>query len=274
MTPSPDGGDWRTENRAMWDERAPVHAGSDFYDLDAVVAGRDDLRPWEDAELGPLDGLDVVHLQCHIGTDTVALARRGARVVGLDFSAPALAVAADLAERCRLDLEWVEADVHQAGAALGGRTFDVVYTGMGALGWLPDLGRWAQVVAGLLRPGGFLYVTELHPMWVALVGDGRTIGQHAIGAELTRWDDKQGSYAAPDAAFSTTATWERLHSIADLLSAVLGAGLNVELFHEFDLTPSPTPWLERGDDGLYRFPEGMFRFPLSYSLRARRSSTG
>lgn len=263
---------WLKTNRAMWDERVPAHAASALYDPDTVVAGRDDLRPWDDAELGPLDGLDVIHLQCHIGTDTVGLARRGARVVGLDFSEPALAVAADLAQRCGLGIEWVCTDVYDALAAVGERTFDVVYTGVGALGRLPDLGRWARVVASLLRPGGFLYVTELHPMWVALVEDGRTVCQHAIGADFTLWEGgEQGSYAAPEAVFRHTASWERLHTISDLLSAVLEAGLAVELFHEFDVTPSPTPWLVRGDDGLSRFPEGAYRFPLCYSLRAARA---
>lgn len=260
------------ENRAMWDERVPVHANSALYDLDRVVEGRDDLRPWEDRELGPIRGLDLIHLQCHIGTDTVALARRGAHTVGLDFSEPAVAVAAGLAERCGLAIDWVCADLYDAITAVSGRRFDVVYTGIGALGWLPDLGRWANVVAGLLSPGGFLYVTELHPMWVALVEDGRTICQDAIDAEFTRWDDAQGSYAAPDAVFTNIASWERLHTISDLLSAVLDAGLRIELFHEFEVTPSPTPWLERAEDGLYRFPDGMHRFPLTYSLRARQVS--
>jgi SAM-dependent methyltransferase len=267
-----DGSDWRNDNRAMWEERVPAHAGSSLYDLDGVVRGRDDLRPWEDGELGSIDDLDLIHLQCHIGTDTVALARRGARTVGLDFSPAALAVAANLAERCRLDIDWVCSDVYDAIPAVAGRRFDVVYTGVGALGWLPDLRRWARVVAGLLAPGGFLYVTELHPMWVALVEDGRTVCQDAIDAPFTRWDDVQGSYAVPGAVFANTATWERLHSISDLLSGVLEAGLRIELFHEFDVTPSPSPWLERGGDGLYRFPSGMHRFPLSYSLRARRVS--
>jgi SAM-dependent methyltransferase len=266
------GRDWRTENRAMWDERAPAHAASPLYHLDRVVDGRDDLRPWEDRELGSIDGLELIHLQCHIGTDTVALARRGARTVGLDFSPSALAVAADLAARCGLDIDWLCSDVYDAVEAVDGRTFDVVYTGMGALGWLPDLDRWAQVVARLLAPGGFLYVTELHPMWVALVKDGRTVCQDAIDADFARWDGAQGSYAAPESMFANTASWERLHSISDLLSAVLDAGLRIELFHEYDVTPSPTPWLERGEHGLYRFPDGMHRFPLTYSLRARRIS--
>ena len=262
--------DWHSTNRAMWDERVPAHATSELYDLDGVVAGRDDLRPWEDRELGSLQGLHAIHLQCHIGTDTVALARRGAITVGLDFSAPAVAVAAGLSRRCGLDIEWICADVYDAVEAAGNRRFDVVYTGVGALCWLPDIYRWARVVAALLRPGGILYVSELHPMWGALVEDGKTICQPAIGAEFTCWDDgEQGSYAAPEATFQHTASWERLHSTGDLLSAVLDAGLRIELYHEHDATPSPTPWLVRGDDGLYRFPPGMHSFPLCYSLRAR-----
>jgi SAM-dependent methyltransferase len=267
--------EWQRTNREKWDERVPSHAASALYGLDGVVAGRDDLRPWEDAELGPLAGTRLIHLQCHLGTDTVALARRGAQTVGLDFSEPALAIAADLGRRCGLEMEWVCADVYDAVdavKAISDRPFDVVYTGIGALGWLPDLARWAEVVADLLEPGGTLYVTEMHPMWSALQEDGRTMSQPAIDAEFTRWaDDEQGSYAAPDAVFQHTAGWERLHSIADVLSAVLDAGFRLELYHEHDATPSPTPWLERGDDGLYRFPPGMHRFPLCYSLRARRS---
>ena len=119
--------------------------------------------------------MDLVHLQCHIGSDTIAWARRGARVVGLDFSDEAIAVATDLSKRCELDVEWVQANVYDAVEALRGRTFDGVYTGVGALGWLPDLKPWAEIVHSLLKPGGVLYLVELHPMWVALVSDGTTI---------------------------------------------------------------------------------------------------
>lgn len=273
MPGRPDESEWRGTNRAVWDERVPAHAASSEYDLDDIVAGRDRLRPWEPAELGPIDGLDLVHLQCHIGTDTVALARRGATVTGVDFSAPALAVAADLADRCGLEIEWICSDVYEAGAAVGGRTFDVVYTGIGALCWLPDLEPWARVVAGLLRPGGRLYLTEVHPMADALAEDGHCIGEDAIGTEFTLYD-VQGSYAAPDAMFTNTTSWNRLHPVSDVLSAVIDAGLRIELFHEFDVTPAPTPWLERDDDRLYRFREGMWRFPLTYSLRARLPGPG
>jgi SAM-dependent methyltransferase len=262
---------WRAVNRALWDEMATLHPTTALYDLAGVVAGRDDLRPWEDEELGPVHGLDLVHLQCHIGTDTVAWARRGARVVGLDLSPQAVVVAGELGRRWGLDAEWVVADVYEATAALEGRNFDVVYTGVGALGWLPDLRPWARVVHDLLRPGGVLYAVELHPMWVAVIEDGRTICQDAVDADFRCWDeDDRTSYADPDQPLECTAGYERLHAISDVLTAVLDAGLTIELFRERDVTPAPTPWLQRRRDGLYGFPDGAHRFPLTWSLRARR----
>jgi 2-polyprenyl-3-methyl-5-hydroxy-6-metoxy-1,4-benzoquinol methylase len=131
--------DWRTTNRALWEEMAALHPSTELYDVQGLVDGRDDLRPWEAIELGPVDGLDMVHLQCHIGTDTISWARRGAKVVGVDFSPTALHLASELSTSCGLTIEWVESDVDAASAALADRTFDVVYTGIGALGWLPDL---------------------------------------------------------------------------------------------------------------------------------------
>ncbi|MEY2474802.1 MAG: hypothetical protein QOG87_117, partial [Actinomycetota bacterium] len=188
---------------------------------------------------------------------------------GLDFSPTALAAAADLSARCGLDMEWIESDVYDAVEAVGGRTFDVVYSGVGALNWLPDVTTWARVVRGLLRPGGVLYLYELHPTWMMLVGDGRTICQHSINAPFQRWEDDESTSYADDAPLVHNVSWERAHAVGEVLTAVLDAGLTVELFHEFDVTPAPTPWLESGDDGLRRFPDGAFRFPLSYSLRAR-----
>lgn len=268
MGPVPPQG-WRAENLARWDELARLHPTTGLYDVSGVVAGDGGLRPWEDEELGPVAGRDVVHLQCHIGTDTIALARRGANVVGLDFAPAAVAAGRDLAARCGLTVEFVEGDVYHAAALLAPRTFDVVYTGVGAIGWLPDLRPWADTIASLLRPDGFLYLVEFHPMWVAHIGDGRTVKQPAINAPFLRWDAK-GSYADPEAALTHTATWERLHALGDVLGAVLDAGLTIELFHEFDRSVCPTPWLEQHDDGLWHFPPELHPFPLMYSLRARK----
>ena len=259
-------------NLAHWDEAAPLHAASPLYDLDGFRAGRSDIRPFELDELGDVTGLDLVHLQCHIGTDTLSWVRHGARVVGLDFSPKAVAVARDLARDCGLDAEFVCANLYDAVEALGGRHFDVVYTGIGALNWLSDLGRWARVVAELVRPGGVLYLVEIHPMVSAVVEDGRTLCQDVFDAAYTRWEGTEGTYAVPEAQMANTVAYERAHSLGEVISSVLDAGLRLELFHEQGYTNAPWPWCVKGEDGWYRLPDGWPRFPLTYSLLARRPS--
>lgn len=259
-------------NRRLWDERAAAHEQSELYDLDGFVQGGSQLRPWESDEVGPVEDLDLLHLQCHIGTDTLSWARLGARVTGLDFSTTSIDVAARLAERCGLDAEWIVSDVYGALDAVDGRRWDIVYTGIGALGWLPDIDRWAEVVAGLLRPGGFLYLLEIHPMASAVRSDGQTIGEHVFADDFHRWpgEPDDGSYAAPDATFENNDSCERLHSLSEIVRALISAGLVIDDLNEFDVTNVPTPWLIKGEDGLFRFPEDAFRFPLLYSLRARK----
>lgn len=257
-------------NLAWWQEAALLHETSDFYDLAGFRAGHDRMRPFEVEELGDVRGLELVHLQCHVGTDTLAWARRGASVVGLDFSSEALEVAARLARDCGLQAEFVESDVYDAPAALGRRRFDVVYTGVGALNWLPDLGRWAAVVAELLRPGAVLYLAEIHPLVLGLADDGRHLVRDIVEGDFEPYGDKRGTYAVPDAAMASTVTFERVHALSEVYTAVRGAGLDVELLREHTYTNAPWPWTEQGDDGFYRLPEGFPRYPLVFTLRARR----
>lgn len=154
-TPIP--ADWRDANRAMWDERVPIHYGSDFYDLDSFRAGKDALRAFELAEVGDVTGRSLLHLQCHIGLDTLSWARHGAaQVVGLDFSEPAVETARSLAQEIGLPPDraaFVAADVYDAAEAVPDSSYDIVYTGIGALNWLPDIDRWAETAASLVAPG-------------------------------------------------------------------------------------------------------------------------
>ncbi len=160
-SPSPES-HWFATNRANWDERVGQHLDSPFYDLAGFKQGRCTLRDFDLAMLPDVAGKDLVHLQCHFGLDTLSWARRGARVTGLDFSAPAVAAAQAIALELGIPARFVQANVYDALQALGA-DFDIVYTGLGALCWLPDLERWADQVEGLLRPGGTLALAEFHP---------------------------------------------------------------------------------------------------------------
>ncbi len=159
-------------NRALWDEWAEIHARSDWYNLDAVRRGECKLRPYEIDEVGDVGGKTLLHLQCQIGTDTICWARRGADVTGVDFSARAVAIATDLARELAVDARFVCADVLRLPDVLEAE-FDVVYTSRGVLGWLPDLDRWATVVAHFLAPGGVFYLTDVHPVAKVFVNQDR-----------------------------------------------------------------------------------------------------
>ncbi len=267
-----------SDNRAWWDERVPIHVASDFYDVAGFRSGGSTLRPFELEQVGDVSGKRLVHLQCHFGLDTLSWARAGASVVGLDFSEPAVEAANQLAAECGLEARFLCADVHDAVPALGGERFDVVYTGLGALNWLPDLQRWAEVVAALLADGGFLYLSEFHPFtWV--------FADHDLTVELDYFHDplgeafddgEQGSYAELDLPTRNNATLEWSHTLSDVVSAVIAAGLRIELLSEHDYTLFPRfAHLEPDTDLLsagvvYRQPRGRPRLPLMYSLRARR----
>ena len=146
---------WREANRANWDERVGVHLSPGGYDLSALRAGRGRLNEIEEAELGEVCGLRILHLQCHFGKDSLALAQRGAEVVGLDFSHSAIESARKLATELGLvaRTRFVEADVYDAQAAVSEpASFDRVFVTWGAISWLPDIARWAHIVAHFLKP--------------------------------------------------------------------------------------------------------------------------
>jgi SAM-dependent methyltransferase len=257
-------------NRSWWDERVAAHVAGEFYDVDGFLAGRSTLRPFEVTEMGEVNGASLVHLQCHFGLDTLSWAREGARVTGVDFSANAVTAARDLADRAGIPADFTEASVYDAVAALDGRTFDVVYTGIGAIIWLPDLTRWAGTVAALLAPGGRFYMAETHPFSVIL-------GEEDLAVTDSYFDpgpfllEEPGSYAAPDAqtAHRQSLTWH--HGLGAVISALARAGLRIELLHEHPYALlARFPFLERKDDRTYHMPAGQPQVPLLYSVKATR----
>jgi SAM-dependent methyltransferase len=271
--------EYRRLNRANWDERATVHAASPDYALDRFVADPGFLSQvvrFDVPRLGDVAGLRAVHLQCHIGTDTISLYRLGARITGLDFSPAALEQARSLAARAGAAVEFVEADVYDAPRVLEPGTFDLVYTGIGALCWLPEVRRWAGVVAALLRPGGRLFIRECHPMLQALdIGrEDRTlvlIDPYFELPEPVVWDDP-GTYVTTEARIANSVTHAWNHGIGEVVSAVLDAGLEVTGLAEHDSAPwEALPGLMARDErGEWRLTERPWRLASTYTLTARK----
>ena len=265
-------GDWLRLNRAWWDERAPLHAASGFYDVPGFLAGQDSLRPFEPGEVGDVRGKRLLHLMCHIGLDTLSWARRGAIVTGLDFCQPALDTAASLAGRAGIgSARFVAAEISDASRALAAETFDIVYTGTGVTQWIPDIDSWARTVTALVTPGGFFYIAEYHPFpdsFDIVEGEVRCLRRGYLD-HGPRVVQTAGSYTGPaETSANTVIKWN--HHIGSVVNAVAAAGLRIEFLHEYDFTDAPFPGLERGEDGLWRMPADRFPIPLMFSLRAAK----
>jgi SAM-dependent methyltransferase len=261
-------------NRAWWDEVVAAHLDSELYDIESFKAGRLSMQQLERDDLGDVAGKTLLHLQCHFGQDTLSWARLGATVTGLDFAESAIEAARALADEIGVEATFVCANVYDAREALEGRQFDVVYTGGGALVWLPDLARWAEVAAACVRPGGVLYVREFHPyshIFDDEADDGLRIRYpYFASREPLRFDDGD-SYAAADAATEHTTTYEWSHPLSEVVTAIAATGLRIEFLHEVDYTEfRQLPFMVQGDDRRWRLPEHAESVPLQYSLRARK----
>jgi SAM-dependent methyltransferase len=260
--------DYLAINRVNWNDRVPIHVASDFYDVAGFKAGSDPLRDFEIEEVGDVAGKSLAHLQCHFGLDTLAWARRGAQVSGLDLSDKAIETATALAQECGLKARFVPADVYDAPTALGD-TYDIVYTGIGALVWLPDMRRWAEVVATLLKPGGFLYLSEFHPFSDMLDNaTGSTVTFDYFRTDPQIWDEPY-TYTGSEKLTNTTSV-EFQHTLGEVISALAAAGLRIDFLHEHDRTLFKRFESLEARDGNYRLPEGRPRVPLMFSVKASR----
>lgn len=272
--------EWFAANRSNWDERADIHIRDEagFYGIEAAVRGESLLSALERPEIGDLAGLRVAHLQCHIGTDTLALIGLGAaEAVGLDFSPRALVHARDLARRAGLEdrLRFVEGNVYDAPALTGGG-FDLAYVSWGAICWLDDLDLWARAAAGVLKPGGRIYLAESHPamlMFDETQNPPRHGYDYGTPREAPILLEESSTYDGSSAKLVQTRTYEWVHPISRVVNALIKAGFRLDFLNEHEaLTWVFFPDMTKGEDGLYRRPASEKRMPLAFSLGATRAA--
>jgi SAM-dependent methyltransferase len=265
--------EYLSANRASWDERAPAHAASPDYAVQSFVddpAFLSYVVRFDLPLLGSVDGLRGVHLQCHIGTDTISLARLGARMTGLDLSGASVGEARALAERVGAPVEFVEGQVYDAVSLLGAGRFDLVYTGIGALCWLPSIDRWASVVTELLAPGGRLFIREGHPMLWSLDEESLAPAYPYFEHEEALVEDNSGTYVQTDRVFSHNTTHNWNHGLGELMTALLDRGMEITGFAEHD----SVPWealpgrMVRDEHEEWRLADRPERLAASYTLQA------
>lgn len=257
-------------NRANWNERTPVHAASDFYDVAAFKAGRNTLQAIEREEVGPVAGKSLLHLQCHFGLDTMSWSRLGAQATGVDFSNTAIDLARALNDEIGTDARFICSNVYDLPDVLA-EQFDLVFTSYGVLCWLPDLDRWAEVVYRHLKPGGTFYIVEFHPVLLTLeaTAGGETRPYYSYFREELYFTGNEPSYAGDDHIASPNYEWQ--HSLGKIVTAVADAGLRIEFLHEFPYCSyQALPTMVQGEDGWWRFPVNNDSIPQMFSIRASK----
>jgi SAM-dependent methyltransferase len=266
-------------NRLNWDDRTAVHLRNrtGFYAIDRTKAGDNRFSGFVDAELGDVAGKRLAHLQCHFGLDTIRLARRGAIATGLDFSPVAIAAARALAGELSVPVHFVEGNVYDAAELLNGQ-YDIAFVTWGSIIWLPDIHRWAKVVAKLLAPGGWLYLAEGHPSTLSLDQvDGRLVALQPWRTRVTApfVYDEATTYTGDPTPLTYTRSYEWCHPLSEIITGLLDAGLYLNFLHEHESLPwRHFPMMVADEERLYRLPDGHPSLPLSFSLQATKNSLG
>ena len=260
-------------NRRLWDARTPAHRKSEFYDVERFKGGATALKPLELEELGDVSGKSLLHLQCHFGQDSLDWVRRGAQVTGVDFSGKAIQAARSLASEMDLAADFVESDIMELPDNLAG-SFDIVFTSYGVVMWLPDIRRWAEVIHHFLKPGGTFYIVEFHPAsWIFdEESESLQVKYPYFNSGEPLALPSTGSYADPAGSSGTFTEYSWCHSLADIVTALIDAGLDLQFVHEFPFTSYPQfpKLMVQGKDGYWRLENGDGSVPLMFSIRATR----
>lgn len=259
-------------NRDLWNEITPFHVASEFYDVEGFRKGRNHLRyPVEIEEIGDVTGKSLLHLQCHFGLDTLSWARLGASVTGVDFSDKAIDAARSLSAELGIPADFICCDIYDLPQKLD-KKFDIVYTSAGVLCWLPDLERWASVIAHFLKPGGFFYILEGHPIQ-RVFDDSPDATELKIRYTYSRGNEPEhfepeGDYADPDAEV-TCDSYEWFHGLGEIINSLISSGLRIDFLHEYPyICFKVYPFMQQDDDGQWHV-EGD-KVPLIFTLKASR----
>lgn len=255
-------------NRNSWNAKVDYHLKSDFYFVEEFIAGRTSLNEPEMKLLGNIEGKKILHLQCHFGQDSISLARMGAEVTAVDLSDKAITEARILANKCGVEVNFIESDVYNLPKVLEDK-FDIVFTSYGTIGWLPDLEKWAKVISHFLKSGGKFVFAEFHPV-VWMFDDDFTKVAYDYSSKEPIIETYEGTYADRNAKISQQyVMWN--HSLADVFQSLINENLEIKTFEELDWSPyacfKHTVEFEKGK---FRIDVINNKIPLMYVLSANK----
>lgn len=253
-------------NKALWNQRTTVHKDSSFYDVPAFMQGKTSLTPIELNELGDVSGKKILHLQCHFGMDSLSLARMGAEVTGVDLSDASITEARNLNDQLGLNAKFICCNVYDLEDYLEEK-YDIVFTTYGVVGWLPDLETWANLISHYLKPGGYFYIAEFHPVIWMFDDDFTHIKYYYQNRELIE-TNSTGTYTDRNAPIAAKEySWN--HSLSEVINSLLSAGLELKFLNEYAYSPYPCfNKVVQGEDGNWRIEGLEDKIPMVYSIKA------
>lgn len=256
-------------NKLLWNERAEAHFNSDFYNVKDFKHGKSSLNQIELDELGPVVGKTLLHLQCHFGMDTISLSRHGAITTGLDFSESAVKIARDLTQELNENIRFVCCNIYDANLHFDEK-FDIIYTSYGAIGWLPDLQKWADIIFNLLKSGGKFYIVDFHPIVWMFDKNFDYLEYSYFNTVDPITEENYGTYADKSAAvYGKEYGWN--HSISEIIGSLISSGLNLSFFNEHSYSPyNCFNNMVETESNKWKIKNLEDKIPLLFSLMATR----
>ena len=264
--------DYKDSNLKFWDSIVEEHVQSDFYDVPSFLKGKTSLDSLELELVGDVSGRTLLHLQCHFGLSTLSWVRLGAIATGVDFSPAAISAANELSKKSGLHARFIESNIYNISSNLDEK-YDIVFASYGVLCWLPDLTNWAKEIEQCMKPGGRFHLVEYHPLMNTLdSGSGNDVVlKNSYFNEGVEIFESEGSYANPESPIKNS-TYEWSHSIGEVITALLEAGLHIDNFAEYPYATDGSwiSYLRKSDDGKWRVPDHKWGVPLTFSLSASK----
>lgn len=261
--------DYKEINRKSWNQRTDIHIGSDFYNNESFIKGRNSLNSIEIDLLGDIKEKSILHLQCHFGQDTISLNRLGAKSTGVDLSDKSIERAKELASTAKSDSTFICSDIYELPNNLDEK-FDIVYTGYGAICWLPDLDKWANIISKFLKPNGKFVIVEFHPV-IGMLNDDSTKIKYSYFNTGPIAETIEDTYTDNNTSINfEDVTWN--HGISEVINSLIKNGLTIDSFDEFDYSCyNCFSNMEEIAPNKFRFKAFGNQVPMLYSIVATKN---
>lgn len=249
------------KNLKSWESRTPIHLESRFYDNVRFKETKYSLNDIERSILKDVSDQSMLHLQCHFGQDSLSWANLGASVTAIDFSPSAIKTAKQLSKEINVPARFIESNVLEVDLD---EEFDIVFSSYGAIGWLPDLKRWGEVVAKHLKKGGTFLLVEIHPFISLLEGH-----DYFFDKNMTI-EKEEGSYTDGGKDIVSEFYWWN-HSLTEIFVALESNGLKLQSFEEYNYNPYPVKGMIEREKGKYVLENKKHQnLPYIFSLKATK----